>query len=109
MREALSEKRILLIVGGGIAAYKSLELTRLLRTVARMACPALLFKAEAIVGPADLPAYLGVGEHAGRVSDLAYHNSLMVQLWSMLATGEVGLATRALQQLPQQRSAQWLH
>ncbi len=28
---ALSEKRILLIVGGGIAAYKALELTRLLR------------------------------------------------------------------------------
>ena len=28
---ALSEKRVLLIVGGGIAAYKALELTRLLR------------------------------------------------------------------------------
>ncbi|MFN9712059.1 MAG: flavoprotein, partial [Alphaproteobacteria bacterium] len=27
----MSEKRILLIVGGGIAAYKALELTRLLR------------------------------------------------------------------------------
>ena len=27
----------------------------------RMAAPAVLFKAEAIVGPADLPAYLGVG------------------------------------------------
>ena len=27
------------------------------------------------------------GRHAGRVSDLAYHNSLMVQVWSMLATG----------------------
>ncbi len=76
------------------------ELTRLLRDVARIACPAVVFKAEAIVGPADLPAYLGVGEHAGRVSDLAYHNSLMVQLWSMLATGEVGLAATALQQLP---------
>ena len=77
------------------------ELTRALRAVARMACPAVLFKAEAIVGPADLPAYLGVGEHAGKVSDLAYHNSLMVQLWSMLASGEVRLAARALQQLPQ--------
>ena len=76
------------------------ELTRLLRTVARIACPALLFKAEAIVGPADLPAYLGVGDHAGRVCDLAYHNSLMVQLWSMLASRDVRLATIALQQLP---------
>lgn len=77
------------------------ELTRALRTVARVAAPAVAFKAEAIVGPADLPAYLGVGEHAGRVSDLAYHNGLMVQVWSMLASGEVGLATHALQQLPQ--------
>jgi phosphopantothenoylcysteine decarboxylase/phosphopantothenate--cysteine ligase len=30
----LSEKRVLLIVGGGIAAYKALELTRLLRKAA---------------------------------------------------------------------------
>nr|WP_244247115.1 alpha-amylase family glycosyl hydrolase [Nocardioides euryhalodurans] len=77
------------------------DLTRILRTVARIACPALLFKAEAIVGPADLPAYLGVGDNAGRVSDLAYHNSLMVQLWSMLASRDVRLAAVALQQLPQ--------
>ena len=77
------------------------DLTRALRTVARIAAPAVLFKAEAIVGPADLPAYLGVGEHAGRVSDLAYHNGLMVQIWSMLASGEARLATHALQQLPQ--------
>ena len=64
--------------------------TQALRTVARIACPALAFKAEAIVGPRDLVQYLGQGEHAGRVSDLAYHNSLMVQVWSMLATGEHG-------------------
>jgi len=77
------------------------DLTRALRTVARIAAPAVLFKAEAIVGPADLPAYLGVGEQAGRVSDLAYHNGLMVQVWSMLASRDARLATYALQQLPQ--------
>lgn len=77
------------------------ELTRALRTVARIAAPAVLFKAEAIVGPADLPAYLGVDRHAGRVSDLAYHNGLMVHVWSMLASGDARLATHALQQLPQ--------
>ena len=76
------------------------DLTRALRTVARIACPALLFKAEAIVGPQDLLAYLGSGGHHGRVSDLAYHNSLMVQIWSMLATRDARLAARALQQLP---------
>ena len=77
------------------------ELTRALRTVARIAAPAVLFKAEAIVAPSELPTYLGVGEHAGRVSDLAYHNGLMVQVWSMLAAGDVRLAAHALQQVPQ--------
>ncbi|MBB2988237.1 alpha-amylase family protein [Terracoccus luteus] len=75
-------------------------LTQALRTVARIACPATVFKAEAIVGPRDLVQYLGQGEHAGRVSDLAYHNSLMVQVWSMLATGETTLARQALDALP---------
>jgi len=75
-------------------------LTQALRTVARIACPALVFKAEAIVGPQDLVAYLGVGEHYGKVSDLAYHNGLMVQIWSMLASRDARLASRALQQLP---------
>ncbi|NUQ32665.1 MAG: alpha-amylase [Dermatophilaceae bacterium] len=74
--------------------------TQALRTVARIACPALAFKAEAIVGPRDLVQYLGQGEHAGRVSDIAYHNSLMVQVWSMLATGSTGLAKQALTTLP---------
>ncbi len=71
-------------------------LVQALRAVARIACPAVAFKAEAIVGPNDLLAYLGQGERYGRVSDLAYQNSLMVQVWSMLASGEVGLAVHAL-------------
>src|SRR5215217_6056609 len=75
-------------------------LTQALRAVVRIACPAVAFKAEAIVGPADLVHYLGHGRHHGRVSDLAYHNSLMVQVWSMLAAGEVGLAVHALRNLP---------
>src|SRR3954452_21102465 len=75
-------------------------ITQALRAVARIACPAVAFKAEAIVGPADLVHYLGQGEHAGRVSDLAYHNSLMVQVWSMLATGSSGLTKQALTALP---------
>ncbi|WP_420846336.1 alpha-amylase family protein [Nocardioides ferulae] len=74
--------------------------TQLLRTVARIAAPALAFKAEAIVGPRDLVAYLGTGRHAGRVSDLAYHNSLMVQVWSMLAARNTVLARHALAALP---------
>ena len=76
-------------------------LTQALRTVARIACPAVIFKAEAIVGPQDLLAYLGQGDRHGKVSDLAYHNSLMVQIWSMLATKDARLASHALRQLPE--------
>jgi amylosucrase len=75
-------------------------LTQALRAVTRIACPAVVFKAEAIVGPQDLLAYLGAGRRHGKVSDLAYHNSLMVQIWSMLATQDAVLGSHALQQLP---------
>ncbi|GMA87772.1 hypothetical protein GCM10025868_30220 [Angustibacter aerolatus] len=75
-------------------------ITQALRAVARIACPATVFKAEAIVGPHDLVHYLGQGRHHGRVSDLAYHNGLMVHVWSMLASGDVRLAARALAALP---------
>ncbi len=75
-------------------------ITQALHTVTRIAAPAVAFKAEAIVGPRDLVQYLGSGIHAGRVSDLAYHNSLMVQIWSMLATRDVVLAREALSSLP---------
>jgi amylosucrase len=67
-----------------------------LRAATRIAAPSVIFKAEAIVAPEDLPAYLGRGAHAGKVCDLAYHNNLMVQLWSALATGDAALARRAL-------------
>jgi amylosucrase len=75
-------------------------ITQALHTVTRIAAPAVAFKAEAIVGPRDLVPYLGTGTHAGKVSDLAYHNSLMVQTWSMLAARNVVLARQALSALP---------
>ena len=75
-------------------------ITQALRAVARIAAPAVAFKAEAIVGPHHLVPYLGTGAHVGRVSDLAYHNSLMVQVWSMLAAGDTRLARQALAGLP---------
>ena len=75
-------------------------ITQALRAIARIAAPALIFKAEAIVGPTDLPPYLGVGKHAGRVSDLAYQNSLMVQIWSALAAKDTRLLCAALNRFP---------
>ena len=75
-------------------------LTQALRAVGRIAAPAVLVKAEAIVGPAQLAAYLGTGARAGKVSDLAYHNSLMVQVWSSLAARDARLMTTALREFP---------
>lgn len=75
-------------------------ITQALRAVTRIVCPAVVFKAEAIVAPEQLVQYLGRGRHHGKVSDIAYHNTLMVQIWSMLATGDVTLTARALADLP---------
>jgi len=84
------------------------DIVQALRAAVRIAAPGVIFKAEAIVAPEDLPAYLGTGRHAGKVCDLAYHNSLMVQLWSALATGSAELARRALSVPPPKPvSASW--
>ena len=77
------------------------QLTQALRAVSRITAPSLVFLAEAIVGPNELVHYLGQGRHHGKVSDLAYHNSLMVQIWSMLASRDSRLAERALSRFPQ--------
>jgi len=76
------------------------HLTQALRQAVRIVAPACAFKAEAIVGPGDLIHYLGTGAHHGKVSDLAYHNSLMVQLWSALAARHTGLLEIALANVP---------
>jgi amylosucrase len=75
-------------------------ITQALRAVARIVAPAIIFKAEAIVAPNKLVAYLGQREHHGKVSDTAYHNSLMVQIWSSFASRDTRLMTHALRQFP---------
>ena len=76
------------------------DLTRALRACARIVAPAVAFKAEAIVAPGNLISYLGVRDHHGKVSDTAYHNSLMVQLWSSLASRSTKLFEQALSAFP---------
>jgi amylosucrase len=76
------------------------ELLQAYRAIVRVVAPAMAFKAEAIVSPHDLVGYLGLGRHAGRECDLAYHNSLMVLVWSTLATRRVELMTRTLRAMP---------
>ncbi|GAA5502791.1 amylosucrase [Deinococcus xinjiangensis] len=76
------------------------HLTRALRCCLRIVAPAVAFKAEAIVAPRDLIPYLGTRDHHGKVSDMAYHNSLMVQLWSSLASRDTRLFEEALRAFP---------
>ena len=76
------------------------ELLQAFRACMRIAAPAVAFKAEAIVAPRDLVAYLGTGKHEGKECDLAYHNVLMVLLWSALASGRVELLTSTLLAMP---------
>src|SRR3954447_17287712 len=76
------------------------ELVHALRSAVRIAAPGVAFKAEAIVSPRQLVAYLGAGPHEGRECDLAYHNVLMVLLWSALASRRVALMTHTLRAMP---------
>ncbi len=75
-------------------------ITQALRAIAHIAAPALILKAEAIVAPQLLVPYLGQGEHAGKLSEIAYHNSLMVQIWSALASRDARLMAQALGRFP---------
>ncbi len=72
------------------------ELLQALRAASRIVAPALIHKEEAIVAPKDVIPYLGQGKHSGRIGNLAYHNSLMVQFWSALATGQTRLITHVM-------------
>ena len=76
------------------------DLLQALRACSRIATPAVAHKAEAIVSPDDLIRYFGVGRHYGKVSNVAYHNSLMVQFWSSLASRDTRLMTHTLAEFP---------
>ncbi|MEJ7800868.1 MAG: alpha-amylase family glycosyl hydrolase, partial [Ilumatobacter sp.] len=71
-----------------------------LRAVLALAAPATALLAEAIVAPDDLVGYLGRHEFERRECELAYHNQLMAQGWSMVASGRADLARQAIARLP---------
>ncbi len=83
-------------------------ITQALRGIARIAAPSTIFKAEAIVAPTMVTTYLGSGARTGKVSDLAYHNSLMVQIWSALAARDARLAAKSLSAMrPKPTTTAW--
>lgn len=76
------------------------DLLQALRACSKIATAAVAHKAEAIVSPADLIHYFGTGRRFGKVANLAYHNSLMVQFWSALASRDTRLMTHTLRGFP---------
>jgi amylosucrase len=79
------------------------------RALTRIVAPGVILLAEAIVSPDDLVGYLGQGEGAGKECELAYHNVLMVSLWSALAEQNATLLTHTLRAMPPiPPSAAWL-
>ena len=81
-------------------------IVQVLRSLMSAVAPSVLLKAEAIVGPRELTTYLGAhsnGVHQSEFAEcqLAYHNQLMVNIWSSLASRDAVLMSQAMRSLPQ--------
>ncbi|CAM8667852.1 Dfp Phosphopantothenoylcysteine synthetase/decarboxylase [Paracoccaceae bacterium] len=99
----LAGKRILLIIGGGIAAYKSLSLIRLLKTAGAAVTPVLTRAGGEFVTPLSVAALAGEKVHStlfdltdeaemghiqlSRVADLVVVAPATADLMAKLATG----------------------
>lgn len=102
----LAGKHILLIIGGGIAAYKSLELIRLLRTAGAQVTPVLTHAGAEFVTPLSISALAGtkvysdlfdLGDEAemghiqlSRVADLVVVAPVTADLMAKMASGLAG-------------------
>lgn len=102
----LPDKRILLIIGGGIAAYKSLELIRLLRRAGAAVTPVLTRAATEFVTPLSAASLAGEKAYTAlfdltdeaemghiqlsRIADLIVVAPATADLMAKLATGLAG-------------------
>jgi amylosucrase len=85
-------------------------IAQVLRSFTQLAAPAVLLKAEAIVGPRELTGYLGAHGAFGERAEcqLAYHNQLMVMIWSALASRDAVLLSASMKRLsPTPAGAGW--
>jgi amylosucrase len=84
------------------------RIVQAMHALTRLAAPAVIFKAEAIVAPDDLVPYLGGHDRFRPECELAYHNQLMVMLWSSLATKDARLMAQSLRRMrPIPAEASW--
>lgn len=69
-------------------------LIQMFKWITQEVCPSVVFLGEAIVEPHEIVKYFGSGVR--KECDVMYNASLMVLLWSSLASGDVRLMTRSL-------------
>lgn len=74
------------------------SIVRILKAVAKIVCPAMIFKGEAIVAPSEILTYFG-GEE-GKECQTMYNASLMVLLWNSLASRDVRVMCKTLEKSP---------
>ncbi|WP_137657687.1 alpha-amylase family protein [Bifidobacterium moukalabense] len=72
-------------------------IVRILRIVLECVCPAVVLKGEVVMAPKELAAYFGTPEHPE--CHMLYNVSIMVNLWSALASGDVRLLKDQLDKL----------
>ncbi len=72
-------------------------IVRMLRIVLECVCPAVVLKGEVVMAPKELAAYFGTPERPE--CHMLYNVSIMVNLWSALASGDVRLLKDQLDKL----------
>lgn len=86
------------------------SIIRTLQALLAIAAPAAILKAEEVVPSYRLIRYLGAGEGAGTVCQLAYNTTLMVLSWGALAEGKVHRLVNVLESLPDlPQGSAWLN
>lgn len=75
-------------------------LLQILKGCAKITAPGVVFKAEAIVQPNDIVKYLGQGSTSVEECEIAYNASYMVFLWDAIATKNVNLLRKGLENMP---------
>lgn len=61
-------------------------------TIARIVCPSMVFKSEAIVAPDDIHSYIGTDQ-----CQISYNPLLMALLWESLATRDAALLRHSME------------
>jgi amylosucrase len=70
-------------------------LLRLIKLCVETASPGMALLGEAIVAPAEIMKYFGMGEYTARECDVAYNATHMALQWDALATGDTRIMLAA--------------